>query len=150
MELNLIKFNASEIQMICSFVKNQRVKSLEFVDKLNIKLTINGPKFKKISESIIWGLVRNFLEFLNKKEEKIFKWTKMKNLKMPQKKSLIRTLWCQDQLWHFFRSRVKTEMISLWIDLSLEIIVNNLIEAIKTVDASQHLFYQNKFTGNYF
>ena len=33
--------------MICSFVKNQRVKSLEFVDKLNIKLTINDPKFKK-------------------------------------------------------------------------------------------------------
>ena len=34
--------------MTCSFFKNQRVKSLEFVDKLNIKLTIDDPKFKKI------------------------------------------------------------------------------------------------------
>ena len=89
------------IRWLAHFLKNQRVKSLEFVDKLNIKLTIDDPKFKKKSESIIWGPVHNFLEFLNQKEEKIFKWTKMKNLKMPQKKSSIPTLWCQDQLWYY-------------------------------------------------
>jgi len=27
---------------------------------------------------------------------------------------------------------------------------NVMMSAIKTVDASQHLFYQNEFTGNYF
>ena len=35
------------IRWLAHFLKNQRVKSLEFVDKLNIKLTINDPKFKK-------------------------------------------------------------------------------------------------------